>query len=131
MARTADRAAVVIGLENCLVSPPKILERAARFGLLLNQASVNRDFEYASTLLARRLPGKLAALFSPQHGGADDGALRVGAVIILTSLQSDLAVNSLDAGGARAHQLVFFIIVPGQKVADGPARPHAEKSYQR
>jgi uncharacterized protein YbbC (DUF1343 family) len=59
---------VVIGLENCLESPPKALAGAARFGLLLNQASVNREFEYASTLLARRFPGKLAALFSPQHG---------------------------------------------------------------
>jgi uncharacterized protein YbbC (DUF1343 family) len=61
-------AAVVIGLENCLESPPKALSGAARFGLLLNQASVNKDFEYASNLLARRFPGKLAALFSPQHG---------------------------------------------------------------
>jgi uncharacterized protein YbbC (DUF1343 family) len=61
-------ATVVIGLENCLQSPPKVLAGAARFGLLLNQASVNQDFEYASTLLARRFPGKLAALFAPQHG---------------------------------------------------------------
>jgi uncharacterized protein YbbC (DUF1343 family) len=61
-------ATVVIGLENCLESPPKVLGGAARFGLLLNQASVNKDFEYASTLLARRFPGRLAALFSPQHG---------------------------------------------------------------
>jgi uncharacterized protein YbbC (DUF1343 family) len=61
-------AAVAIGLENCLESPLKVLAQASRFGLLLNQASVNSDFEYASTLLARRFPGKLAALFSPQHG---------------------------------------------------------------
>jgi len=61
-------ATVVIGLENCLTSPPELLCRSARFGLLLNQASVNSEFEYASTLLARRFPGKLAALFSPQHG---------------------------------------------------------------
>src|SRR5215813_8413490 len=61
-------ASVVIGLEHCLASPPKVLSRGARFGLLLNQASVNREFEYASDLLARRFPGKLAALFSPQHG---------------------------------------------------------------
>jgi uncharacterized protein YbbC (DUF1343 family) len=59
---------VVLGLENCLASPPRVLADAARFGLLLNQASVNKDFEYASTLLARRFPGKLAAFFSPQHG---------------------------------------------------------------
>jgi uncharacterized protein YbbC (DUF1343 family) len=61
-------ATVVIGLENCLESPPNVLTAAARFGLLLNQASVNKDFEYASVLLAHRFPGKLAALFSPQHG---------------------------------------------------------------
>jgi uncharacterized protein YbbC (DUF1343 family) len=61
-------ATVVIGLENCLATPPEVLSRSARFGLLLNQASVNKEFEYASTLLARQFPGKLAALFSPQHG---------------------------------------------------------------
>jgi uncharacterized protein YbbC (DUF1343 family) len=61
-------ATVITGLENCLESPPRVLAAAARFGLLLNQASVNKDFEYASVLLSRRLPGKLAALFSPQHG---------------------------------------------------------------
>src|SRR5439155_14993318 len=64
---TTIMVTVSIGLENCLESPPKVL-REARFGLLLNQASVNKDFAYASTLLARRFPGKLAALFAPQHG---------------------------------------------------------------
>ncbi len=59
---------VTIGLENCLESPPEVLRKAARFGLLANQASVSKDFEYSSTLLARRFPGKLAALFAPQHG---------------------------------------------------------------
>jgi uncharacterized protein YbbC (DUF1343 family) len=61
-------ANVTTGLENCLESPPKVLHHAARFGLLANQASVNSEFAYASTLLARRFPGKLTALFSPQHG---------------------------------------------------------------
>ena len=61
-------ASVTTGLENCLLSPPKALRDAARFGLLANQASVDKEFEYASTLLARRSPGRLAALFSPQHG---------------------------------------------------------------
>jgi uncharacterized protein YbbC (DUF1343 family) len=61
-------ASVSVGLENCLESPPKVLAGAKKFGLLLNQASVNRNFEYTSTLLAGRFPGKLAALFSPQHG---------------------------------------------------------------
>ncbi len=61
-------ASVTTGLENCLESPPKVLRNTARFGVLSNQASVNKDFEYASTILARRFPGRLAALFSPQHG---------------------------------------------------------------
>jgi uncharacterized protein YbbC (DUF1343 family) len=65
---TAVMATLVIGLENCLASPPKVLAGAEKFGLLLNQASVNKDFEYASVLMARRFPGRLAALFSPQHG---------------------------------------------------------------
>jgi uncharacterized protein YbbC (DUF1343 family) len=45
-----------------------VLREAARFGLLANHASVNNNFEYAATLLARRFPRRLAALFSPQHG---------------------------------------------------------------
>jgi uncharacterized protein YbbC (DUF1343 family) len=61
-------ASVTTGLENCLTSPPQSLRDAARFGLLANQASLSREFEYCSTLLARRFPGKLTALFSPQHG---------------------------------------------------------------
>src|SRR5690348_9011741 len=61
-------ASVTIGLEKCLETPPLVLRDAVRFGLLANQASVNKDFEYAWALLARRFPGRLAALFSPQHG---------------------------------------------------------------
>jgi len=58
---------VTIGLENCLRSPPKILAKA-RFGLLANQASVDRRFRYSHDLLSRAFPGRLRALFSPQHG---------------------------------------------------------------
>jgi len=58
---------VTIGLENCLRSPPEILSRA-RFGLLANQASVDRRFRYSHDLLSRAFPGRLGALFSPQHG---------------------------------------------------------------
>jgi hypothetical protein len=53
-------ASVTTGLENCLESPPKVLRDAARFGVLTNQASVNKEFDYASTLLARRFPGRSA-----------------------------------------------------------------------
>lgn len=58
---------VQIGLERCLADPPPVL-CGARFGLLINQASVDHEFRYACDLLAERFPGQLAALFSPQHG---------------------------------------------------------------
>src|SRR5688500_19937294 len=34
----------------------------------MNQASVDRNWQYACDLLARRFPGQLAAIFTPQHG---------------------------------------------------------------
>lgn len=58
---------VRIGLDRCLADPPEGL-RGARIGLLMNQASVDHNFQYASDLLAARFPGQLAAIFSPQHG---------------------------------------------------------------
>jgi uncharacterized protein YbbC (DUF1343 family) len=58
---------VQIGLERCLDDPPQSL-RDARFGLLMNQASVERSFRYACDLLAAKFPGQLKAIFSPQHG---------------------------------------------------------------
>jgi uncharacterized protein YbbC (DUF1343 family) len=59
--------AFTTGLEICLENPPARLE-GARFGLLMNQASVTGDWRYACDALAERFPGRLAALFSPQHG---------------------------------------------------------------
>jgi uncharacterized protein YbbC (DUF1343 family) len=56
------------GLEVALDSPPPLLRDARRFGLLLNQASVDARFRLAHELLHARHPGRLAALFSPQHG---------------------------------------------------------------
>jgi uncharacterized protein YbbC (DUF1343 family) len=56
------------GLEQCLASPPALLAGGARFGLLANQASVDSRLQYAWDLLAKRFPGQLVALFSPQHG---------------------------------------------------------------
>ncbi len=58
---------VTAGLEACLAEPPNIL-KGTRFGLLLNQASVDRHFRHAHELLDERFPGQLAALFTPQHG---------------------------------------------------------------
>lgn len=42
--------------------------RGAKFGLLMNQASLNHECRYACDLFTERFPGQLAALFSPQHG---------------------------------------------------------------
>jgi uncharacterized protein YbbC (DUF1343 family) len=42
--------------------------RNGRFGLLMNQASLDREFRYAHDLVSERFPRQLAALFSPQHG---------------------------------------------------------------
>jgi uncharacterized protein YbbC (DUF1343 family) len=56
-----------LGLEHCLSDPPAAMSRG-RFGLLMNQASVDRSFRYACDVLAERFPGQLAAIFTPQHG---------------------------------------------------------------
>ena len=58
---------VISGLEACLRDPPPPLS-SCRFGLLMNQASVNRQGEAACYLMANAFPGWLTALFSPQHG---------------------------------------------------------------
>src|SRR6267142_2993644 len=62
-----SRLPIQIGLERCLEEPPPIL-RGARFGLLMNQASVDGSYRYACDVLAERFPGQLTAIFSPQHG---------------------------------------------------------------
>ena len=58
---------VRIGLERLLADPPSILG-GARFGLVMNQASVDSRLRYACDVLAERFTGQLASLFSPQHG---------------------------------------------------------------
>jgi uncharacterized protein YbbC (DUF1343 family) len=58
---------VQIGLEACLAAPPEIL-RGKRLGLLMNQASIDCCFRYAHHLFAECFPGRLKAIFSPQHG---------------------------------------------------------------
>lgn len=55
------------GLQRCLADPPAAL-RGRRFGLLMNQASVDHRLRYACDVLAERFPGQLKAIFSPQHG---------------------------------------------------------------
>ena len=60
-------AKVRTGLERFLESPPKWVADS-RLGLLCNPASVDPMLNHARFLVDRRLPGKLAALYSPQHG---------------------------------------------------------------
>lgn len=67
MEPTTNQSEFRTGLERCLAAPPPSL-RGARFGLLMNQASVDRSFRYACDLLADKCPGQLAAIFTPQHG---------------------------------------------------------------
>ena len=58
---------ITIGLEACIQQRPPVLD-SARFGLLMNQASVTHDLHHACDVLADAYPGQLTALFSPQHG---------------------------------------------------------------
>jgi uncharacterized protein YbbC (DUF1343 family) len=58
---------VLTGLENFIELPPAFI-RNKRLGLLCNPASVDRNFNHARQLISTRFPGKLKALYSPQHG---------------------------------------------------------------
>ncbi len=58
---------VITGLESLIRNPPDYLT-GKRLGLLANPASCDSHFVHASTLIHRRFPGQLSALFSPQHG---------------------------------------------------------------
>jgi len=55
------------GLDNFITSPPSWI-RGYRLGLLCNPASVNAKLRHAREVIARKLPGCLTALYSPQHG---------------------------------------------------------------
>lgn len=55
------------GLAVLLADPPPWLAKA-RLGLLANQASVTPELQPAWLAIARRFPGRLRLLFSPQHG---------------------------------------------------------------
>jgi len=58
---------VVPGLEVLLQDPP-LWAADARLGLLCHPAAVDRGYRAAPGLIARRFPGRLKLLFSPQHG---------------------------------------------------------------
>lgn len=55
------------GLEQFLETPPDGID-GARLGLLCNPASVDRRFRHSRLRIAERFPGRLTALYSPQHG---------------------------------------------------------------
>ena len=57
----------VTGLEQFTAAPPS-WAAGARLGLLCNPASVDSHYRHARDLIAKRFPGQLRALFSPQHG---------------------------------------------------------------
>ena len=58
---------VQTGLERFVESPPGRVS-SGRLGLLCNPASIDRNFRHARHVIHGRFPGKLTALFSPQHG---------------------------------------------------------------
>jgi uncharacterized protein YbbC (DUF1343 family) len=58
---------VKTGLLRFLADPPPAVMKK-RLGLLCNPASTDPDFRHARFRIAERFPGRLTALFSPQHG---------------------------------------------------------------
>jgi len=59
---------VTFGLECCLDAPPAVVLDSRGFGLLTNQAAVDRAFRHSAELLHARFPRQMKTLFSPQHG---------------------------------------------------------------
>ena len=59
---------IAIGLETCVDGRCPSMLDGARFGLLMNRASVDRSLRLACDVLDDRYPGQLTALFTPQHG---------------------------------------------------------------
>jgi uncharacterized protein YbbC (DUF1343 family) len=102
-------ATVQVGLEVACQTPPDVLRTARAFGLLANQASVDRAFRHAADVLAQRFPGRLKALFGPQHG--------------LWSAQQDDMVETAHARDARldvpVHSLYSDTRKPTQQMLEG------------
>lgn len=98
-----------LGLESALADPPDALRQARRFGLVCNQASVDAAFRHAAVLLHERLPGRLAALFGPQHG--------------LWSTEQDNMIETAHAVDARlgvpVHSLYSETRRPTPRMLDG------------
>jgi len=97
------------GLDVACQTPPAALREARTFGLVCNQASVDRRFRHAAEALATRFPGQLRAIFGPQHG--------------LWSTEQD---NMIETGHARhpklgvpVHSLYSETRKPQQQWLDG------------
>lgn len=67
MTTSAKNKIIRTGLESLLEDPPPHI-RGKRLGLLCNQASTDSRFRHGRDLIMDRFPGRLSALFSPQHG---------------------------------------------------------------
>jgi uncharacterized protein YbbC (DUF1343 family) len=99
---------ITVGLEACLDSPPELLRHSRGFGLLSNQASVDRTFRHAAELVHQRFPQRLKRLFGPQHG--------------LWSLQQDNMVETGHGAHARLGLPVYSLYSetrrPSQQMLD-------------
>jgi len=58
---------VITGLEK-IKRDSSAVDGAGRLGLLYNQASVDSNYQSAADIIAAAYPGRLTALFGPQHG---------------------------------------------------------------
>ena len=100
---------VTFGLEAALDEAPQAIRDSRGFGLLCNQASVDDEFRHAADLIHARFPGKLKALFSPQHG--------------LWSTQQDNMIETAHGVhprlGVRVHSLYSETRRPTQQMLDG------------
>jgi uncharacterized protein YbbC (DUF1343 family) len=100
---------IQFGLDVACSTAPDLLREARSFGLVCNQASVDRGFRHAADALAQKYPGKLRAIFGPQHG--------------LWSTEQD---NMIETGHARhprlqvpVHSLYSETRKPSQQMLDG------------
>jgi uncharacterized protein YbbC (DUF1343 family) len=95
---------VASGLEVFAHDPPS-WAKGARLGLLSHPASVSADFRSARELIARRFPGQLQVLFSPQHG--------------LLGEKQDNMISSPDFRDSQTHLPVISLY--GPRMAPPPA----------
>jgi uncharacterized protein YbbC (DUF1343 family) len=100
---------ILFGLDVACQTPSDPLRQARSFGLLCNQASVDRNYRHAALALDQKFPGKLKALFSPQHG--------------LWSTEQDNMVESGHSKHGRlgipVHSLYSETRKPTQQMLDG------------